>query len=118
MGTLRTSETEAKYRAVKASGVMNDACPLCDERTSVKDFEHWRVIENLYPYDLVAKVHHMLVSKRHASDMELTDEEWEEFRSIKAGYVQEEYEFMIEPTWKQKSIPAHSHLHLLVAMQQ
>lgn len=113
MGTLRSKETQARYDRERKD-VAPGGCALCDEREGVHEFEHWRIIENLYPYDRVARVHHMLVSKRHASDTELTEEEWAEFRSIKGGYLQTEYEFIIEPTLKMKSIPAHSHIHMII----
>ena len=115
MGTLRTPETEAKYDAVKASGVMQKTCALCDDRTTLKDFTYWRVVENAFPYDQVAKTHHMAVLKRHAPIEELTANEHAEWEDIKHGYVFATYEFIIEPVPKQRSIPAHAHLHFIVA---
>ncbi len=116
-GTLRTPETEDAYRRVKADGHLKDGCPLC-KAESLKEFTEWRIIGNTYPYDLIAKVHHMLVPKRHASDSELTESEQKEFAEIKESYVSDTYEFMIEPVRKQKSIPGHSHLHLLISKHQ
>jgi len=113
MGTMRTPETEARYTREKQSGRLAERV-LC-KSPSLKEFKEWRIIENRFPYDLVAEVHHMLVPKRHASDAELTASEQEEFEAIKEAYVQEVYEFMIEPARKKRSIPDHSHLHLLIA---
>jgi hypothetical protein len=115
MGTFRTDRTEAKYDAFKASGMLLHSCPLCNEKNTIKEFAHWRIVENAFPYDAVARVHHMLVSKRHVSTEQLTDEERLDFEEAKKGYVYDHYEFMIEPVPKQRSIPEHSHLHILIA---
>lgn len=118
MGTLRSRATEAKYDAVKASGAMDNACALCDERETLAAFKHWRIVENLFPYDAVAKTHHMIVSLRHAPAEELTAEEKEEFEQIKQEYIHEHYEFFIEPTPKRRSIPAHAHFHMIIAKDE
>ncbi len=112
MATLRTPETEARYAADIARGGL-DECPLC-KRESVHEFTFWRIVSNLYPYDRFAKTHDMLVLRRHAGDSALTDEERGELAEIKYGYVQEHYNFMIEPVRRKKSIPEHSHLHLVI----
>jgi diadenosine tetraphosphate (Ap4A) HIT family hydrolase len=112
--TLRTTETEEAYTRAKAAGALEKGCPLCDEREAIAEFEHWRMVPNLYPYDRIAKVHHMLVSRRHATDAELTEEEQKEFDTIKEEYAQTHYNFMIEPMRKRKSIPAHSHVHFII----
>lgn len=118
MGTLRTRATEAKYDAVKASGEMDGACPLCDERETLKAFTYWRVVENLFPYDRVAKTHHMVVLLRHAPLEELTAEEKQEFEKIKNEYIHEHYEFFIEPSPKKRSIPAHCHFHMITVKDE
>ncbi len=118
MGTLRSPETEAKYDALKATGALTTTCPLCDERETIEEFKYWRIVENLFPYDAIARVHHMILPKRHASDDELSSEEKEEFDSIKESYIQQTYEFLIEPMRHRRSIPAHSHLHLIVAKEE
>lgn len=117
MGTMRTPETEAAYARVRDTKTAQDACPLCDDRASIKEFELWRIVENRFPYDKIAHVHHMLMPKRHASDTELTPEELTEFDAIKREYVQTRYEFMIEPVRSQRSIPGHAHLHLVIAKE-
>lgn len=105
---------DARYQQVKDSGVLKQGCPLC-AAPSIAAFDHWRIIDNAYPYDLIAKVHHMIVPKRHASDGQLSEEEWKEFAELKRSYVEEHYEFVVEPTQRQKSIPEHTHIHLLVS---
>ncbi|HRH24620.1 MAG TPA: hypothetical protein PK109_03470 [Candidatus Paceibacterota bacterium] len=113
-GTLRTPETEAKYKEYKAQGGLT-ACPLCERKDKLKEFTYWHVIENLFPYDHIARVHHMIVLNRHAPDAEFTQEERDELHEIKYGYAQDHYQFIFEPVGRQKSIPSHSHIHLIIA---
>lgn len=114
MGYLRTKESQEYYQAHVAAGGLADGCRLC-EAPSLKEFELWRIIGNNFPYDKIAKTHHMIIPKRHANDREITEAEWQEFKTIKEAYLHPTYEYLVEPTWKMKSIPAHMHLHLLVA---
>jgi hypothetical protein len=116
MGTLRTAETQKKYRELIDAGGLKEGCALCTA-PAVKTFTYWKVVNNTFPYDKVAKVHHMVLPLRHASETELTPEEWEEYQTIKNEYVQNEYEYIIEPTQKMKSIPAHFHIHLIIAKE-
>ncbi len=117
MGTLRTPETEAAYTAHKKAGGLTHGCVLC-KSDSVKEFTSWRIIENQYPYDLVAKVHHMILPKRHVPLEEVSPEEWQEYQDIKASYIQDTYEFFIEPSTARRSIPEHWHLHLLISKHE
>lgn len=114
MGTLRKPETEAAYTKAKQEGLLEAGCPLC-KAESIKEFTFWRIIPNAYPYDLVAIVHHMFVPKRHVDEDHLTPEEEEEFKKLQTDYIQEEYEFTIIPSRRKRSIPAHAHLHAIVA---
>lgn len=109
---FRTKEQTEKYQAYKAAGGLASGCRLC-EKEPIKVFTYWKVIPNDFPYDVVASTHRMLVPLRHTAETELTQEEADEFKTIKAGYVQE-YDYLIEATEKQKSIPQHFHLHLIV----
>jgi diadenosine tetraphosphate (Ap4A) HIT family hydrolase len=112
--TFRTPELEAVYRAHIEAGGNDGACPLCGA-PSITEFEHWRIIANKFPYDRIAEVHHMIVSKRHATDEEIAPEEWREYQSLKTGYINDTYGYIIEPTRQKKSLPGHSHLHLIVS---
>lgn len=113
---MRSPENEARYQAVLAQ--RDPAiCPLC-AIPSRKEFEHWRLVENDFPYDLVASVHHMLIPKRHAIERELSAEEWEEFNRIKHGYANEHYAMMFEGMAGQHSVPSHFHVHLVVLKEQ
>ncbi|HWA31930.1 MAG TPA: hypothetical protein VG694_00540 [Candidatus Paceibacterota bacterium] len=112
--TFRTQEMNEKYDQFKAEGNLVKGCNLC-EAPSLTEFNYWRIVDNRFPYDRVAKTHHMILPKRCVTEENLTDEEKAELKSLRAGYVNENYEFVIEPTAKMKSIPLHMHLHLIVS---
>ena len=113
MNILRTPEQQAKYDAYIAGGNLDSGCGLC-ERASLRDFDHWRVIENIFPYDRIAKMHHMIIPKRHAKEPELSAEELKELRKIKEEHLQTDYDLIIEATHRTRSIPGHFHIHLVV----
>jgi len=110
---LRTEETYQKYQDLIAAGGLKGPCALCGGE-AIKEFEHWKIMVNAYPYDRIAKLHHMILPKRHASEGEITQEEWYEYGKIKKEYLHNEYQFLIEATNKTKSIPTHFHVHLVV----
>lgn len=71
-------------------------------------------MRNDFPYDLIAKQHDMILSKRHVTEHELTAEEKAEYATIKDGYAQEQgYNYIAEATHDAKSVPAHHHVHLI-----
>ena len=112
MATLRTKETEARYQKLISEGFLNDGCNLC-KAPSIMDFEHWRIIGNLFPYDLIAKVHHMIIPKRHITGTDITETEKQELESLKDEYINQEYSYIIEAVKKGRSIPGHLHFHLI-----
>ena len=114
MATFRTEETEKKYSEARDHGWDSGVCHLCSD-PSIKEFAYWRIIDNLFPYDKIASTHHMLIPKRHVIEKDLTEEEKAELYSIKYGYVNDNYEFVMEVVPKGKTLPPHLHLHLLIA---
>lgn len=112
MGSLRTPEGKKIYNEYLASADLSN-CPLCGKEP-MKSFQFWKVTDNSFPYDLIARTHHMLVPLRHASEKELTQAEWQELRTIRDTFIHPEYEWVIEATHPHKSVPSHYHLHLLV----
>jgi hypothetical protein len=112
MSTFRTKKTYDAYEAHKNAGMLEQSCPLCKEN-SIQEFVYWRVIPNNFPYDRIAKKHDMLVPKRHVKETDLTQEEKEELLRIKQDSLHE-YFYIVEAHQKQKSIPEHFHLHLLI----
>ena len=72
---------------------------------------------NAFPYDRIAQSHHMLVSNRHAKEVELTPEELSEFIELKNAVLNNRYDYFLEATDRTKSVPEHFHLHLLVVKE-
>ena len=122
---MRTKETEAKYAEWKLQRGLERGCPLCIEApfngfiycATVKNFTHWKIVVNDFPYDKIVEKHHMLVPLRHVAEGGLTAEERKELFDLKPTYLNDEYQFIIEATHKTKSVPEHFHLHLIVAKE-
>lgn len=109
----RSKETHNKYESDRTPGVANDSCPLCTAQTKAV-FTHWKIMANKYPYDSVARVHDMILPIRHAGWNDLSDEELAELSELKKGVLNEQYVFAVEAFPKQRSVPGHFHLHLIV----
>ncbi|MEX2052422.1 MAG: hypothetical protein WD991_01860 [Candidatus Paceibacterota bacterium] len=110
--TFRSKELNDKYLGLIKDGFHDSGCNLC-KAPSIKEWDHWRVIDNLFPYDLIAKTHHMLIPKKHAVEEELTGEELAELKKLKQGHINENYGWIMEAVPKIKSVPSHFHLHLI-----
>lgn len=111
--SFRTKETEEKYRAFKAQGGVPTSCAICDREPILK-FKYWKVIENNFPYDRIATVHHMIAPLRHVKFGDVSNEEMEELKEIRSNEIDKLYGCIIESTSQTQSIPTHFHLHLLV----
>lgn len=84
--------------------------------TIVREFEHWLIIKNNYPYDAVAETHDMLVPKRIFGSLdEATPAEREEYESILTLLTDEDdYDALQINFSKNRSVLRHFHIHLLV----
>lgn len=40
----------------------------------VKEFKHWVIVQNQYPYDAVAEVHHLLAPRVHVPETDDLDD--------------------------------------------
>ena len=94
-----------------------DGCILCSmaKKEKKKEFKHWTIIPNDFPYDKIATTHDMLVLKRHAAtEDELTEPERKELLDIKVNYLPKtKYEVFYENMPRERSIKAHYHIQLL-----
>jgi len=113
--TLRSLKTHARYEQ-HCSLSDGKECYLCNA-PAVKRFTYWKIIENQYPYDEIAAISHMAVSLRHTKETELSDDEFKEYEKVKK-YIHQTYDTIMENTNKQKSIPNHYHVHLLILKEQ
>lgn len=116
MASLRTPKTEQTYKDFIAQGHLDNGCRLCLS-TPLNTFTYWKIIPNDFPYDKIAQTHHMLVPLRHVTEDDLTDEEKKELRDLKLSYLNEHYQYALEAMHKNKSIPGHFHIHLIVVKE-
>lgn len=116
MASLRSKKTSEKYKKYKANVLPQNQCGLCkkEQEKLLKEFKYWRILDNLFPWDRIAKVNHLLVPKKHIVEKHLTESARKELEFIKSTYVNDNYELMAEATHKKKSIPEHFHMHLIV----
>lgn len=114
MASLRTAEGKKKYMEYLITHPQGDVCDLC-EKEAIQKFERWKIVENSFPYDQIAETHHMLATIRHTDEQGLSSGELDELKIIKITFVNDNYDWVIEATTKNKSIPGHFHQHLIVA---
>ena len=114
MASLRTPEGTIEFNEHVKNRHKDEKCPLC-EKESIKKFKYWRIVNNDFPYDMIAKIHHMIIPIRHVTFTVLSEAELKEIEEIKVSFINEDYDYIIEATQKNKSIPNHFHLHLIVA---
>jgi len=90
------------------------------EETPIKEFTHWVIVDNQFPYDAVATTTHMLATKRKvAFDWQLlTEDERSEFEQIKKEYLSEHYDAIWENLPKGQTVPGHFHLNLLILKRE
>ncbi len=117
MASFRTPQKQEEYDEIKVHFKNAHVCALC-EKTSVEDYEHWRIVRNDYPYGKIARVHNMLIPKRHVTEEEFTESEESELKEIRKKLMDSEYEFIFEATKHNKSIPEHFHLHLVITKDE
>jgi hypothetical protein len=107
--SLRTAAGEQSYQDSKTSG---NTMPL-ELEPSLRQWKHWRLIDNRFPYTVAFKEHHMLVPKRGVADRwELSADEKAEFEVILKEYVYPTYDLWFENCPKRRSIRSFYHIHL------
>lgn len=110
---LRTEESAAAYEREIALLPKDGSCPLCKFETVIKEFDHWVLMKNKFPYDRYFTKSDMLVTKRHIPEGQLNEEERAEYFKIKNKHLSPEYDSAIEHMPAQKSIPEHVHVHMV-----
>jgi hypothetical protein len=110
---LRSEEAALKYEESIRNHTHSNICNLCNDNVStLKEFSHFKLMKNKFPYDRYFTKSDMLVSKRHVAEHELTEEERAELIAIKKS-LSDSYDSIIEHLPKQKSIPDHYHVHIV-----
>ena len=120
---LRSEETMRKYfefsQKVKEGKEKSDFDTDL-EKIAIKKFKYWMIIENKFPYDVIADISHMLLPIRKVAfnwDL-LSREERDELEELKKTYIQENYDVIYENTVRGMTIPKWFHLHLLVLKRE
>ena len=112
MATLRKPETDQRYRKALALMSSKSDCALCAKK-ALRAFTHWKIVENSFPYDRIASLHHMILPLRHVQEPDLTSEENAELKKVKNEYINIHYEYILESVPRQQTVPGHFHLHLI-----
>lgn len=102
-----------KYKDYLKNHPSDGSCPLCSKE-AIRTFKHWKITDNAFPYDLIASKHRMVVPNRHVPEEELSGDELNELAKIKREFIDSDFDYIIEATTKNKSVPEHFHLHLIV----
>ncbi len=115
---FRTKKTREKYHAYREEqGLKKKKCDFCDENAVNKQwaFTYWKILKNIFPYDLIAEEHDLIVPKRHfKKESEMTAEERSELVYLKTHKLSKskKYDFTWENFAHTRSVE-HYHLHLL-----
>ncbi len=112
---LRSQESHERYEDYKKNYHGDGTDHFADWRERlVTEYEHWAIIENYFPYDKIAQVSHLLITKRVVTfDWDLlTQEEKDELVMIKKD-ISQKYSFLIENLPSIQTAPKHFHLHIL-----
>lgn len=109
--SLRTTRDELKYG--KAKRVGGAGRPFLEE-PRIREWKHWAIIDNDFPYSAAFKVHHMLIPKRVVNQKNLNDQERNELDKILNELTREDfYDCTLLNFPKKQSNRQHFHLHLL-----
>ena len=106
--SLRTRIGEIVYAEAKKIGASK---PLSEE-SRIKEWHHWALIDNAFPYNAAFKTHHMLIPKRVTTQENLKSEELQELRNI-LDELSDQYDCHMTNFSKKQSIKSHYHIHLL-----
>lgn len=111
MGTLRTTESEARYQVAIAAGLTK---PLKDV-DSLMEWKYWRLIPNEFPHSLIAKEHDLLIPIRVFPTLEeATMEEIVELMYILFNDLVNNYDSVKLNFPRQQTVRNHLHFHLMV----
>ncbi len=119
MKNPRSKKSQGAYARFKKKHKDNKArlehFEFADE-TILREFKHWIIIESRFPYDNVASVNDLLISKRpigrHYDGTQAEEKEYHTIMKLLAseGY----YDALIENFPKSKSVKKFAHTHLVI----
>ena len=108
---LRSGKTVAQYRARRADP---EPMVLLDLPLVSKGV-YWRIVENQFPYDKIAVVHHLIVPERDFSEeFHMNRLEKLELDTLKDGFARgSTYDCIMMSFPHNRSIPQQFHYHLI-----
>jgi len=110
--TLKTYEAYQEYKRAQADKSFKDFSFHEDPSELVKEYEHWIIRKNKFPYDLLFEKHDMLIPKRlFGYSDEMTEDEKREYTMI-LDEVSSGYDGILENFTHARSVTAHFHPHL------
>ncbi len=112
--TKETFDAYQEYKKLQRESYTDEFSFHEDVGDIVKEYTHWFIRENKFPYDLIFSKHDMLVPRRVISSYEdMTPEELEEYIMIRKE-ISGKYDGILENFTSAKSVQAHFHPHLFV----
>lgn len=107
--SLRSSRDEKRYQRARLNQPNRD---LTKEKP-LKEWAHWYLLPNLFPYSAVFNTHHLLLPKRVVMRSHLNDVERRELDMI-LDELDSAYDVVMMNFQTKQSIRHHFHIHLLV----
>lgn len=107
--SLRSRRDELAYRTAKSLGINKE---LIDE-PRIREWKHWAIIPNDYPYSYAFRTHHMLIPKRVVMEDDLSKEEENELKAI-LKEIRDDYDCRLINTPRKQTKLNHFHIHLLI----
>ena len=105
--SARRRASELTYQAAKLAG---GTVPL-DQEPHLLDFDHWYLIKNRFPYDMIFAEHDMLIPRSGAANREeLTIAEGLELSQI-LNDLESSYDLYFENYSHRRSVGSLYHLH-------
>lgn len=111
--SLRTQKIVKQYKQKhrKLGNTFRDV-DLCKLK-KVKKWKHWILVENEFPYDKIAQLHHMLVPlRKFPNEQDMTLEEWKELMNIKKS-LEKDYNAFLENSANNRTVSKLFHLHCI-----
>lgn len=104
--SLRKDLSEIKHSSNKRPATF-----LSDPR--IKQWKHWILIENSFPYDMAFSMHHLLMPIREVAEPDLSKQEKQELESI-LDELSGDYDSRLINYPAKQSVRHHFHIHMLV----
>ena len=114
---LRSDETFFKYMKRMKENKCKTGVNLIERigKEPVDEYKYWVIIEDEFPFDKIAKVHHLLIPKRvFMESTDMTKEEKEEMEYLIGNELPKKYDYILNKLdGRSRSFPDHFHIHLL-----